>query len=73
MFKPIYDAIELDPRLIDDPRILNEEIQKAVKVVKENLKENSDYSQAYNNLLFIFDHTSIVLTDFVSRYQEAES
>ena len=67
----VSSALEIDPRLIEDPRIINEELQKEVAYIKARPKEQSDYQKAYDDLLFIAECTTKALTKFGARYQEA--
>lgn len=64
-------SVEIDPRLIEDPRIINEELQKEVAIIKKLLEDQCDYQKAYADLLFITECTTKALTKFVLRYQEA--
>lgn len=69
MFAIIRQALEIDPRLVDEPRVINEEVQKEVKRIKKRLEEHSDYAQAYADLLLLAECTTDSLTSFVSRYE----
>ena len=72
MFKVIHDAIQMDHRIIDDPKILNEELQKELKRVKEDLEKTADYLTGYGDLSFLVECTIDALTAHVSRYEETE-
>lgn len=71
MFKTIKDALEFDPRLVDTPKIIGEELAKAAKKIEEELNVHSDSAVAYNGLQFIIKLTVNALSNHTSRYEEA--
>jgi len=72
MFKPIKDALEIDPRLIDEPKIIGEELKKELARIESELHQLSDYCAAYGELSASCGHIVKALETYVSRYEEAD-